>query len=664
MCEFHISDDNFNKIAYNNPVIKTLPDITRNWNIADNHIWWSASYQQVFGQPATLSSTENSWFENIHPDDKSRVIDSVTNAFNSQQAEWSASYKIMKADHSYLDIHDTAVISYRETIPVQLVGFMKVSQSMRATKIAEMQQIASIALEASDSASFSFVLENNSLVYSPGFSKILTGESDYPATRQIFLEHIHPDDIIIRQEAYRLAEISGILTYEARFIWKDGSVHWIKILAKYVYDTWGRPISITGISKDISQQRQAQVTIRASEAKFRNLIEQSPVACALYTDRELVVEFTNEAMIKIWGKGSSVQGKNLLDILPELKRQPYPHILMDVYDSGLGYHAHSAPADIVVNGIMSTYYFDVSYTPLFDDNNQVYGILEMAVDVTERVVTLHKLQTSEQLYRDLAKELETRVETRTNELNLVNRELLSSNQSLEQFAYAASHDLQEPLRKVVSFATRLTSRNNNQLDDEGKYLLARMQDSAERMRLMISDLLTFSRLQAKSKAFAVVDLNRVMDSVLSDLEMAIEEKQAVIDIKQLDAVWGDASQLSQLLLNLTSNALKYQPAGQIPHITISTSSADPSELNETALTGHSYLKLQVKDNGIGFDQKNARRIFLMFQRLHGKSEYAGSGIGLALCNKVVQNHYGLLSAESEIGKGSCFTAYLPMPVTA
>jgi len=129
----------------------------------------------------------------------------------------------------------------------------------------------------------------------------------------------------------------------------------------------------------------------------------------------------------------------------------------------------------------------------------------------------------------------------------------------------------------------------------------------------------------------------------------------------LDSVWGDASQLTQLLLNLISNALKYQPAGQIPYITISTTSADPSELNQTVLTGHSYLKIQVKDNGIGFDQKNVRRIFQMFQRLHGKSEYAGSGIGLALCNKVVQNHYGLLTAESEIGKGSCFIAYLPKP---
>ena len=366
-------------------------------------------------------------------------------------------------------------------------------------------------------------------------------------------------------------------------------------------------------------------------------------------------------MIKLWGKGDTVQGKKLRDALPELQGQPYLEILDDVYHSGKSYHSQSAPADLVVDGIKSTYYFDFSYTPLFDADNTVYGILEMAVEVTERVMALHQIQRSEQLYRELAMELETKVEARTQELSLANRELISSNQSLEQFAYAAGHDLQEPLRKVVSFGTRLVS-TSDQLDDKSKHLLTRMQDAAERMQLMISDLLTFSRLKANHKSFASVDLNQVVNSVLSDLEISIEEKNAIVDITPLDIVWGDVSQLTQLLLNLISNALKYQPAGQVPHITISTGLVDVSELDKTILlAGHSYLKIQVQDNGIGFDQKNVHRIFQMFQRLHGKSEYQGSGIGLALCNKVVQNHYGFLTAESEIGKGSCFIAYLPRP---
>ena len=1043
MREFYRSENGSNTNAFRLSVDGKLPDVIRNWNIADDLVWWSKSYEQVFGQTTTNISAELCWFANIHPSDRKRVIASLEDAFNSQQAEWSAFYRIKKANQSYLDIEDQAFINYRDGKPVQLVGFMKVIHPTQADKIVEMRQLASIALEASDSASFSLLLENNSLFYSRSFSQMLTGESDYPATRQIFIEHIHPDDIYIRQEAYKLAEISGVLTYEARFVWKDGSVHWIKILAKYVYDTAGKALNITGIATDVTEQierkieldmaqekfsfafenapvgmaftdkdgmirrindsfakllgesskeligrsfeeftvsndlegsrktfkdlisdklkhltkekrllrrdgkeqwarittnsfesegqekvlsiaydinneiqaiaqqkrllsiiersadvisvfddegkftyineigkklldisdlgglsisdifssedayklkreiigsqqgdrswtgrqqyknkktsenidvmthvfvledtftglsagyasigrdiraelaaekklresealfrnitdastaalwitdangsltyisktwiqwtgvplemqlgqgwmnciagedienvtaafwkdfnsrslndmqfcvvhvnntvrcvvskglpqygdnqeftgyigailditelveaqkkqEKAQIIMKASEKKFRDLIEQSPVACALYLGRDLIIEFTNEAMIKIWGKGNTVQGKKLIDALPELEGQPYPQILTGVYDSGRAYHAHSTPADVAVNGVLSSFYFDVSYTPLFDEDKQVYGILEMAVDVTERVMALHELQRSEQLYRELSFELETRVQIRTKELGRVNRDLISSNQSLEQFAYAASHDLQEPLRKVVSFGTRLASRYDNQLDEDGKYLLSRMQDAAERMSLMISDLLTFSRLQVNHKVFAEVDLNRVFASVLSDLEIVIEEKKAVFDIKPLDTVWGDASQLTQLLLNLISNALKYQPAGQIPHISVSTSKADPSEINRTVLAGHPYLKIQVKDNGIGFDQKYAERIFQMFQRLHGKSEYSGSGIGLALCNKVVQNHYGLLTAESEKGRGSCFNVYLPAPAT-
>ncbi|MBE9464014.1 ATP-binding protein [Dyadobacter subterraneus] len=284
----------------------------------------------------------------------------------------------------------------------------------------------------------------------------------------------------------------------------------------------------------------------------------------------------------------------------------------------------------------------------------------MAIEVTARVEAQMELERSEKLYRELAGQLETRVQLRTTELNHVNGQLISSNQSLEQFAYAASHDLQKPLRKVVSFGSRLESRHRDQLDDEGKFLLSRMQDAANRMSSMISDLLTFSRLEANHKAFAKVDMNLIVDAVLSDLEMVIEETKAVLDIKPLDSVWGDSAQLTQLLLNLVNNALKYQPKGQVPHITISTTSADPSELTQIVLAGHAYLKLQVQDNGIGFDQKNVQRSFQMFQRLHGRSEYAGTGIGLALGNKVVQNHYGLLTAESEIGNGANFIVYLPM----
>ena len=280
MREFHSSDSELNKTPFNTPVHEVLPDVIRNWSIPDDEIWWSQSYQQVFGKAGLFSNSGKSWFDHIHPDDKSRVRASLMKTFDFQQAEWTATYKMKNADNSFLDIQEMAHISYRDNKPAQLTGFMKVSQSATASTLTEMRQIASIALEASGSGSFTLVLENNSLVYSPSFSGILTGVNNYPATRQIFMEHIHPDDIAIRQDAYRVGEISGILTYEARFVWKDGTVHWIKVLAKYIYNTLGKPISITGVATDISEQVEKKRALELAQEKFSFAFENAPVGMA------------------------------------------------------------------------------------------------------------------------------------------------------------------------------------------------------------------------------------------------------------------------------------------------------------------------------------------------------------------------------------------------
>lgn len=214
-----------------------------------------------------------------------------------------------------------------------------------------------------------------------------------------------------------------------------------------------------------------------------------------------------------------------------------------------------------------------------------------------------------------------------------------------------------------AFGSRLAANYEKQLGDEGAFLLSRMQEASRRMSRMIYELLSYSRLKANKNSFTSMSLSVVIKSVLSDLELVIVEKKAVIEIITPPSVWGDASQLSQLFLNLIRNALTYQPSGQVPHIQIKSFAVDLSEISTliAPLPNHSYTKIIVQDNGIGFDHKHVQRIFQMFQRLHGKNEYSGSWIGLALCNKVVQNHYGLRTAESQPGNGACFMIYLPLP---
>lgn len=229
------------------------------------------------------------------------------------------------------------------------------------------------------------------------------------------------------------------------------------------------------------------------------------------------------------------------------------------------------------------------------------------------------------------------------------RELERSNQDLQVFASAASHDLQEPLRKIESFGQRLHDKYDHVLDDSGRVYLSRMVDASGRMRRLIDALLTFARVNDKNTQISDVDLEALWKSVLTDNSARIKASQARIDIASLPVIEADETQMRIVFANLLSNALKYQPAGQAPEVSVQT-----FDTGDAALVG-----LRVRDNGIGFDPKYSDRIFEMFERLHSRSEFEGSGIGLATCVKIAERHGGTLRAQSIPGQGAEFSLILP-----
>jgi light-regulated signal transduction histidine kinase (bacteriophytochrome) len=240
------------------------------------------------------------------------------------------------------------------------------------------------------------------------------------------------------------------------------------------------------------------------------------------------------------------------------------------------------------------------------------------------------------------------------------RELNRSNVELEQFAYVASHDLQEPLRKITAFGDRLRSKFATTLGEEGMMYLERMTSATQRMQLLIDNLLNFSRLTRRNQPFVRSDLNQILLTVLSDLDLKIEDKQAVIELEDLPEMEVIPSQISQLFNNLINNSLKFSHLEVLPVVKIKAeklSGLSRRRLNLDAK--HNYWQIQVMDNGIGFEQEYAEKIFIIFQRLYGRSEYEGTGIGLAICKKIVENHGGLISAESSPGNGAVFTIILP-----
>ncbi|WP_245563740.1 sensor histidine kinase [Spirosoma luteum] len=279
------------------------------------------------------------------------------------------------------------------------------------------------------------------------------------------------------------------------------------------------------------------------------------------------------------------------------------------------------------------------------------------------------LKESEERYRLLSVDLDQQVQQRTKELLTANEDLLEannlltrSNDNLQKFAYVASHDLQEPLRKIQAFGD-LLKKELASASSEGLDYLDRMQSAAGRMSTLIRDLLNYSRISNRLDTGKALSLNDVVQEILTDLDLTIAETGAIMSVGELPTITGEASQLNQLFQNLISNALKFRRLDTVPHIQITARPVKAADLANTikpARSADMYHQIDVIDNGIGFEEKYLTRIFEVFQRLHSRSTFAGTGIGLAICEKVVTNHGGAITAASQPNQGSVFSIFLPV----
>ena len=278
-------------------------------------------------------------------------------------------------------------------------------------------------------------------------------------------------------------------------------------------------------------------------------------------------------------------------------------------------------------------------TVIRDGSGEIIGTLSAGEDITER-------KRVEQALRRAHDRLEERVQERTAELADKTRELERSNRELEQFAYVASHDLQEPLRMVGSYTQLLARRYRGRLDKDADEFIGYAVDGVTRMQRLINDLLTYSRVGTKGREPEPTDSDAVLERALQNLQVAIEDNGAEVTHDRLPTVMADDRQLEQLLQNLVGNALKYH-GEEAPRVHVS------------AARNNGNWEFAVRDNGIGIDPKYADRVFVIFQRLHNRTEYSGTGIGLAVCKKIVERHGGRIWLESEPGRGSTFRFTLP-----
>jgi signal transduction histidine kinase len=414
-----------------------------------------------------------------------------------------------------------------------------------------------------------------------------------------------------------------------------------------LFDARGNVYGVMNTAADVTDLNLAKQKVEENEKSFRNTILKAPVAMCIFRGPKYIVEIANERMIELWGKPSSdVLGKPIFEGLPEAKDQGFEQILEDVYNTGKTFSAQDTPITLPRDGKTEIVYVNFLYEAYREPNRSISGIIAVAIEVTNQV--------SER------REIEKIVTSRTIELAKANNNLLKSNDELERFAYVASHDLQEPVRKMITFSDLLEKSLGN-IDVHSKFYLNKIKNASSRMHILIRDLLVYSQLSKEKEVFASVDLQEIVENIKNDFELLIGQKEASLEYTDLPTIEAVPLGMSQLLGNLLSNSLKFTRPGINPVINITASIMCKEEVSKHPGLSENevYYNIELRDNGIGFEQQYAEQIFSIFQRLHGNAEYTGTGIGLAMCKKIAQNHHGEIYATGSLESGAVFNVILP-----
>lgn len=512
------------------------------------------------------------------------------------------------------------------------------AQRSSEAALAEKEELLQHATEAGHLGTFNWNLRTGEVSFSDSMARIFGKQHATQLTHQLLLDAVHPEDRHLREAAFEKAHQTGELFYIVRLLMEDGSLRWLRVNGRMSFDGEGRPERVYGLAIDVTDQRNNELARREREDGLRLAIDAAEMGTWVL-DLQTNRLHPSERYRDILGTDVS-NGWHLDDLLALIhvndRQVVYQATQTAVQEGRLDFEVRLIRPDghlrwIKVNGVTT-----------YNEQHEAVRIIGTVMNVTEQ--------------RRARRELESLVQARTKALQESNELLEKSNSALAQFAYIASHDLQEPLRKIQTFAD-LLGRNLRDGDAADKYL-EKIRSSAARMSNLIQDVLNYSRLAKSGDAMEAVDLSHTLEAVLSDFELLIAQKRALVKAVKLPVVRGFAPQLHQLFANLVGNALKFSTRDPLLEISYRQVQGDALTITP-ALPARTYYELSFTDNGIGFDPAYAEQIFVIFQRLNSRDTFEGTGIGLALCRKIVENHGGHIAATGQEGMGATFTVLLP-----
>jgi len=637
------SEDAFRKLVMHSPIAMAIfrgkDHIIEMANNTMTNLIWQKTAEETVGKPLLEV------FPELEGQKYPELLDDVVNNAKIITEKESLAYIDIKGqlEKFYFNYQYTPLFEKNGEISGVMVTVNDVTYQVEARKkIEDAEERARLAAEIAEIVTWDLNIHTQELIYSENLPLIFGREKDVKLTRPEIVSQIHPDDLTILENAYKVALETTIYKYESRIIKPDNSISWIKAHGKIFFDESGEPAKMIGTIIDITDEKNAHQVLMKSEEKFRLLADSMPQH--IWTGDSIGnLSYFNQSVFRYSGIPlEEIEKNGWLQIVHPDDREENIKAWVEAIMTGNDFLFEHR-----FRRYDGEYRWQLSRAiPQKDSEGNIQMWVGTSTDIQDQ--------------KNFTNKLEKEVHERTAELELKNKDLINMNIELQSFAYISSHDLQEPLRKIQTFASRLSDLDDKNISAKAKTYLSRIEVSARRMQTLIQDLLAYSRTNSADRVFVKVSLDEIAEEVMSDFSERIEETNAVIRLQPLGEATVIPFQFRQLLHNLIGNALKFHKKDEKPYIEIKARRIKGYETRiPVDYPDKMYYHLTISDSGIGFADEFKERIFEVFQRLNTESEFSGTGIGLAIVKKIVENHKGIIRAHSEIGKGATFEVYIP-----